>query len=97
MAWNRASSKGGSKTGGGTYPSGAARSYNNIEDDVMGLTDRRMGTQAMVSARSRSRRSESEEDSVEGTKGVTIQMEVMQYEEEYREEVRRSRAQNSIA
>ncbi|KFY86619.1 hypothetical protein V500_07512 [Pseudogymnoascus sp. VKM F-4518 (FW-2643)] len=97
VAWNRSSSKGGSKTGAGTYPTGAARSYNNIEDDVMGLTDRRMGTQAMVSARSRSRRSESEEDSVEGTKGVTIQMEVMQYEEEYREEVRRSRAQNNIA
>ncbi|KFX99791.1 hypothetical protein O988_03649 [Pseudogymnoascus sp. VKM F-3808] len=96
VAWNRSSSKGGSKTGG-TYPSGAARSYNHMEEDVMGLTDRRMGTQAMVSARSRSRRSESEEDSVEGTKGVTIQMEVLQYEEEYREEVRRSRAQNSMA
>jgi hypothetical protein len=68
-----------------------------MEEDVMGLTDRRMGTQAVVSARSRSRRSESEEDSVEGTKGVTIQMEVLQYEEEYREEVRRSRAQNSMA
>lgn len=99
VAWNRSSSKGGSKTGGpgGTYPSGAGRSYNNIEDDVMGLTDRRMGTQAMVSARSRSRRSESEEDSMEGTKGVTIQMEVMQYEEEYQKEVRKSRAQNSMA
>ncbi|OBT72139.1 hypothetical protein VF21_08774 [Pseudogymnoascus sp. 05NY08] len=99
VAWNRSSSKGGSKTGGpgGTYPSGAARSYNNIEDEVMGLTDRRLGTQAMVSARSRSRRSESEEDSMEGTKGVTIQMEVMQYEEEYEKEVRKSRAQNSMA
>ncbi|KFZ05810.1 hypothetical protein V501_07999 [Pseudogymnoascus sp. VKM F-4519 (FW-2642)] len=97
VAWNRSSSKGGSKTGGpsGTYPSGAGRSYNNIEDDVIGLTDRRLGTQAMVSARSRSRRSESEEDSMEGTKGVTIQMEVMQYEEEYQKEVRKSRAQNS--
>ncbi|OBT65039.1 hypothetical protein VE03_05252 [Pseudogymnoascus sp. 23342-1-I1] len=96
VAWNRSSSKGGSKTGG-TYPSGAARSYNNIEDDVVGLTDRRLGTQAVVSARSRSRRSESEQDSMEGTKGVTIQMEVMQYEEDYREEVRQSRAQNSKA
>ncbi|KFY25173.1 hypothetical protein V493_04777 [Pseudogymnoascus sp. VKM F-4281 (FW-2241)] len=94
VAWNRGSSKGGSKTGG-TYASGAARSYNNIEDDVMGLTDRRMGTQAVVSARSR--RSESEADSVEGTKGVTIQMEVLRYEEEYQAEVRRSRAQNSMA
>lgn len=89
-------SKNGSKTGG-TYPSGAARSYNNIEDDVMGLTDRRMGTQAMVSARSRSGRSESEADSVEGTKGVTIQMEVLKYEEQYQAEVRKSRAQNSMA
>lgn len=61
----------------------------------MGLTDRRLGTQAMVSARSR--RSESEEDSMEGTKGVTIQMEVMQFEEEYQKEVRKSRAQNSKA
>ena len=96
VAWNRSMSKNGSKTGG-TYPSGAARSYNNIEDDVMGLTDRRMGTQAMVSARSRSGRSESEADSVEGTKGVTIQMEVLKYEEQYQAEVRKSRAQNSMA
>ncbi|ELR07913.1 hypothetical protein VC83_06540 [Pseudogymnoascus destructans] len=94
VAWNRSLSNSGSKMGGrsGTYPSGAARSYNNIEDDVMGLTDRRLGTQARVSARTR--RSESEEDSMEGSKGVTIRMEVMQYEEEYREGVRKSRAQN---
>ncbi|KFY36082.1 hypothetical protein V494_05344 [Pseudogymnoascus sp. VKM F-4513 (FW-928)] len=98
VAWNRGSTKGGSKTAGtgGTYPS-AGRSYNNIDEDVMGLTDMRLGSQAIVSARSRSRRSESEEDSVEGRKGVTVQMEVLQYEEEYQAEVRRSRVQNSLA
>lgn len=61
----------------------------------MGLTDRRMGSQAVVSARSRTR-SESEEDSVEGSKGVTVRMEVLQYEGEYQAEVRKSRAQNSM-
>ena len=96
FAWNLSSSKGGRKTG--TFPSGAQRSYNNIEDDVQGLTDKRIGTAAMVSARSRRSDNSDADSAEEANNGATIQMEVMSYED-YRlgPESRRERVRNDMA
>lgn len=81
VSWNR--SQNGTNQSG-TYPAGTARSYNYIDEDARALTrNAHVGNHANVTTGSLKSETSTEFMGDDRKGGVRVQMEVMQYQEEY--------------